>query len=269
MQTTASIPTVTRRVRIAFDVDVNIQPLPEKVILDAPGLAPFQQALLNDPVLCDRMVALKVIYHLLEHMGYLYPSKETLRWLPYKFIRVLKSAMRQMTVDQAAPLITAEMLRTSDLAFTAPLIDLFQVRQSNPLPTITDLDSGKPIKWQESPPASILYESTYDEYLLVKIGEENVLAVNLVNIPSIWEVIDNLLAAASELKRLGLSAHRLLVIADGDEPELPSEAQDCIQVNCSKAFPGLPVEIKTIRTQCEDEDCEDDDSEFDLCQRDF
>lgn len=246
MHTTPSALPVTRRVRIAFDVEVNIQPLPEKVIQDAPGLVPFQQALLNDPVLCDRMVALEVIHHLQEHMENLYQSKEDSGWLPYPYIRVIRSAVRQMTIAQAAPFLADDLLDESDQSYIVPLVELFQSHQVSSLPVITDLDSGQPLNWQISPISSFLFRATYDEYALVKIGDENVLVLNLLQFPATWDIVENLTLAGSELERQNLDVQRVLVLIGAGKPELLPEVCDAIQVYCAEAFPGRPVTISQI-----------------------
>jgi hypothetical protein len=253
MQTTPSTPTVTRRVRIAFDVDVNIQPLPEKVIRDAPGLAPFQQALLNDPVLYDRMIALEVIHHLQEHMENLYQSKEGAGWLPYPYIRVIRSAVRQMTLEQATPFLADDLLDESDQTYILPLVELFQSHQVSSLPVITDLDSGQPLDWQTSPLCSFLFCATYDEYALVRIGEENVLVLNLLQFPATWDIVENLTLAGSELERQNLDVQRVLVLIGAGKPELLPEACDAIQVYCAEAFPGRQVTISQIPSEVSEE----------------
>jgi len=259
MQTDPVIPILTRRLRIAFDVEVKIPPFPDKMLEVTPELALFHQALLNDPDLLGRVITRKALHHLHEHLAGMYDGDDGTGWLPHKFFNITASVVRQMTVDQAFYFLADELLDNSDVFQYWALLVLLESHQSNPLPVITDLDSGKPINWQESPSASILYRSSHAEYMLVKIGEENVLAVNLVYFPSTWEVIENLATAAGELEQLGLSAQRLLIVVGGDEPELSPEVQDAIQTSCYEAFPGLPVEIKTIINW-------DEDSETDPCE---
>lgn len=253
MQTKTSAPKFTRRLRVAFDVEVNIQPLPAEVIQHAPDLAPFQQALLGDPVLSDRMLALEVIHHLQEHMGNLYQSKENSGWLPYPYIRLIRSAVRQMTLEQAAPFLADDLLDESDQTYILPLVELFQSHQVSSLPVITDLDSGQPLDWQASPLSSFLIRATYDEYALVKIGEENVLVLNLLQFPATWDIVENLTLAGSELERQNLDVQRVLVLIGAGKPELLPEVCDAIQVYCAEAFPGRQVTISQIPSEVSEE----------------
>ena len=252
MQTNSHTPTI-HRLRIAFDVDVHIQPLPDEVLQSAPDLASFQQALLNDPALSECMLALEVIHQLQEHLDDLYPGAECPGWLPYPHIRVIRSAVRQMTLAQATPFLAEDLLDDSDLSYTLPLVELFQSRQVSSLPMITDLDSGQPLDWQASPPSLFLFRATYDEYALVKIGEENVLVLNLLQFPATWDIVENLVLVSSELERQNLDVQRVLVLIGAGKPELLPDVCDAIQVYCAEAFPGRQVTISQIPSEVSEE----------------
>ena len=239
----------TRRLRISFDVQVDIRPLPEETLQTAPDLALFQQALLTDPALYERMLALQALDQLYQHLGRLYPRDKDRGWLPYPFFRLMTCAMSRLSLDQALPFLVDEMLGCSDLYYTLPLAGLCQAHPPADLPAIIDLGSGQALDWQASLPTMLMHQPFYDRYLLIEIQGEKVLVLNLIYYPNPDEIDKNLSQAAQELAELvtfGVEVQRLLVVITNDQPELPADVQDMLQVCCEENFPGLPLDVRIL-----------------------
>lgn len=245
MKNRISIPTNTRRLRIAFDVDVKVQPLPDDVIEAEPGLAPFLEVILDDPDLRDRMLAFKAFHCLFENTDD-FDTEDSQGRLSYSYLEVLLSAARKVSVDQATLFIIDELFAPNHLAYVTPLVELFQACPVNDLPQVIDLDSGETISWQEAPPTSVLYQSTDSDYLLIETRDGNILVLNLLFFPSTCEVLFDLDLIANNLGQLGLGVHRVLVILGGGEPDLIPDGKEAIQMRCDAVFPGLPVDIKVF-----------------------
>jgi len=253
MQTDPITPILTRRLRVAFDVEVSIPPFLDENLEVAPDMAFFHQAMLNDPDLLDRMITRKALHHLYEHMAGMYVGDDGTGWFPKKFFNITASVVRQMTVDQALYFLADELRNNSDTFQYWALFVLLEIQQANCLPLVTDMDSGKPLSWQTIPPVSLLHRAIDNKYLLVQIRDENVLVLNLIDYPSSWEIVENLAMTASELERSGLDVHRLLIIFGRYKPELSLDVHDAILAHCSDAFPGVPVDIPVKINHKEDE----------------
>lgn len=265
MQTDPITPILTRRLRVAFDVEVSIPPFPDENLEVAPDMVFFHQALLNNPDLLDRMITRKALHHLYEHMAGMYVGDDGTGWFPKKFFNITASAVRQMTVDQALYFLEDELLNNSDTFQYWALWVLLETNQTNCLPLVTDLDTGKSLSWEAVPPVSLLHRSIDNKYLLVQIRDENVLVLNLMDYPSTWEIIENLAITAGELDGLGLEVQRLLIIFGRNKLELSLNVHDAILAHCDEAFPGLPVEMPIKIKGGEDEGSEAEKCETSSC----
>lgn len=246
----------TRRLRVSFDVLVDLQPLSETAFQFTPELALFQKALLEDPALCERMLALQALDKIYRHLGEMYPGEmhsqdNRTGWLPYLFFDLVTAAMGRLSLRQAQSFLVDEMLGCSDLYYTLPLLQVCQARLPDEppfgkLPMITDLDSGEALDWQTPPPPALLHETDHSAYLVVEIQGQKILALNLIGYAGLEEISKNLDLAAQELADLDMEVQRLLVFITGKQPDLPAEVQDALQVCCQETFPGLPPSVHIL-----------------------
>lgn len=246
---TSTIPILTRRLRVSFDLELNLLPVSPELLEQTPSLATFQQALQRSPELLDRLLALQALDSLYDYSGGARKSKEGFGQLPYSPFDVIQAALNQVTLSEALPFLFFVLTDMAGSIYGESLFLLRRTALASSLPVITDLDSSKILSYQECPASPILYQDPHDRYLVIEIAGERILVLNMIYFEDAQEELYHLDAIAADLSNLGLTILRVQVIVLAEGRDLSSKEKDDISVVCAETFPNLPVNVYVLHGQ--------------------
>lgn len=249
MKTETPPPSLNRRLRVSFDLELRLLSIPPNLLEQTPNLVQFQQVLQRSPELLDRLAVLQALDCLYDHMARIYESDEGPGWLPYSPLDVLQAVVKQMVLDDAMPFLFNALFQMSESTCAEPLFPFRLAYLTSTLPVVTDLDSGETLSYQERPTSAILYKDPQNRCLVVEIAGERILALNLIPFEYAQETLDHLDAIAADLSSLGLVIQRVQAIVLADVQDLSPEEKDDISVRCAEVFSGLPVNVYVLRGQ--------------------
>ena len=228
-----SQPLVTRRLRICFDVEVQVLPLPEDVLADSPESPVLQQALIECPELLNKTLAYYAFDGLFDHLTEMQGVQS---WLPVSPDGDLLDAARSVDVKFLHRLLFENLVYKATLEYVSPIVfDNFATRLVSQA-EITDLESGEHLSWNTPSTSLVRHVDDRRRFLLAEVQGEQVLCLNLVSFDP-DDIID---AAAYELEA---GFQRILVfLSDAD---FSPEEQDDLVVRLAETFGEMPVEIYT------------------------
>ena len=225
-------PLVTRRLKICFEVEAQVLPLPRSAKAEKFELAALQQALLERPELLNQALAYyafeTVFVHLLRQDG-------RQDWLPSRPDVALLDAVRSVDVKFLQRLLF-ETLVCPINEYVGPIfLDGFATKLVSQA-QVTDLESGESLDWKTQPQSLFRRFDEHLRFLLAEVQGEMVLCLNLIGFDP-DDIID---AAAYELEA---GFQRILVfLSDAD---FSPEEQDDLVVCLVETFGEMPVEIYT------------------------
>ena len=228
-----SQPLVTRRLRICFDVEVQVLPLPEDVLADSPESPVLQQALIECPELLNKTLAYYAFEELFNHLS---EVQNPQAWSSSGPDGDLLDAVRSIDLKFLHRLLYENLVHKATLEYLVPiLVDAFTTRLIAQA-QITDLESGEHLNWNAPSTSVIRYVDDRRRSSLAEVQGETVLCLNLVG----FDPDDIIEAAAYELEA---GFQRILVfLSDAD---FSPEEQDDLVVRLAETFGEMPVEIYT------------------------
>ena len=225
-------PLVTRRLKICFEVEAQVLPLPRSAKAEKFELAALQQALLARPELLNQALAYyafeTVFVHLLRQDG-------RQDWLPIRPEAALLDAVRSVDVKFLHRLLFENLVCPTSEYVEPIFLNGFATKLLSQAQVI-DLESGASVNWQIRPQPLFRRFDEHLRFLLAEVQGEMVLCLNLIGFDP-DDVID---AAAYELEA---DFQRILVfLSDAD---FSPEEQDDLTVRLVETFGEMPVEIYT------------------------
>ena len=223
---------LSRKLRVCFDVDVKLLPLSAERLAEAPELAALQQALVENPALCNRTLVYTAVDELIEYIEELADRNGWMHGDPYADCL---DAWRAVPLQRLRRFLFEDLLHQTGFEYVGQIFDdpYMQGRRRSKA-IVIDRETGQELDWSTVPTPLFRQTDTERRFLLVESQGEMVLCLNLSHASGVEAVLEY---AAGEVR---LPVGSLLGCVEG---ELSPERHDELLVRLAEAFPGLPVEI--------------------------
>lgn len=240
---------VTHRFRICFDLDVKMTKLPVDVLGETPELAAFQQALQRSPELLRKFLAIQALNEIDRYMDSMFEDSDEPSWLPFDQYDVLQAAAREMRREDLIPFLYEELVHTAAFDYVEPIFGLtLETRVVEP-PVIHLVGMNEIVPWRERPDAIIRHKDAGDRFLLAQVEQENLLVINLVHKQGFQAALESIAAIAGDVEKLDDPIYGLLCFIEAHDRQIPEQLKEEITSRCSVHFPGLPVQIRVMKTR--------------------
>ena len=221
-------PLLTRRVKVCFEVEVQIQPLPASLRSRKPELAVLQQVMLDNPTWLNQAIAYQALLRIADAM-----TIDMDFWIPnYPEANLLNSAYEQ-SPESLRRLLFENLVHKSLKRYTDALYQNGFSARITDHPHANDSVTGERLCWNMGSDTFFHLQDRRHRYQTAFVEGEYILCLNLVR----FKFED---MPISEANRSSFPPDRILAFVAS---RLPAEEQEELLGRIRETFGDIPAEI--------------------------